>query len=86
MAKYLDSTALAEMNQARLQIFAIRAEIYRNYQVDVLDTDALSALSIHEIVSQYDSDYNINFSRNGGLSTLALICAGTSSRHRYWAP
>jgi hypothetical protein len=30
-----------------------------------LDTDALSALSIYEIVSQYDSQYNINFSRNG---------------------
>lgn len=65
MAKYLDSAALTEMNAARLQIFAVRAEIYRKYKVDVLDTDALSALSIHEIVSQYDSDYNINFSRNG---------------------
>lgn len=75
MAKYLDSTALTEMNEARLQIFAIRAEIYRNYQIDVLDTDALSALSIHEIVSQYDSDYNINFSRNGedAISNGVLI-------------
>ena len=65
MAKYLDSAALTDMNTARLQIFAVRAEIYRKYKIDVLDTDALSALSIHEIVSQYDSDYNINFSRNG---------------------
>ena len=75
MAKYLDSAALTEMNEARLQIFAIRAEIYRNYQIDVLDTDALSALSIHEIVSQYDSDYNINFSRNGedAISNGVLI-------------
>lgn len=65
MAKYFDTTSLAVMNQARLRIFAERAAIWKQYQVDILDTDALSALSIFEIVCQYDPNYNINFSRNG---------------------
>lgn len=53
------------MNEARKKIFAEREAIYKKYKVDILDTDALSALSIFEIVTQYDSDYNINFARNG---------------------
>jgi len=65
MSKYFESSALDEMNAARLRIFAEREAIYRKYKIDVLDTDALSSLSIYEIVHQYDSDYNINFSRNG---------------------
>lgn len=65
MGKYFESAALQEMNEVRKRIFAEREAIYKKYKVDVLDTDALSALSIYEIVSQYDSDYNINFARNG---------------------
>lgn len=65
MSNYFDPASLQEMNKARLQIFAVREAIYRKFKIDVLDTDALSSLSIHEIVSQYDSDYNINFARNG---------------------
>lgn len=65
MAKYFDSKALQEMNEVRKRIFAEREQIYKKYKVDILDTDALSALSIYEIVSQYDTDYNINFARNG---------------------
>jgi len=65
MGKYFDSAALQEMNEVRKRIFAEREAIYKKYKVDVLDTDALSALSIYEIVVQYDSDYNINFARNG---------------------
>jgi hypothetical protein len=65
MSKYLAPIILDEMNIARKEIFAIRANIYKKYKIDVLDTDALSALSIYEVVSQYDTNYNINFSRNG---------------------
>lgn len=65
MAKYFEKTSLKELNEARKKIFKIRADIYKKYNIDVLDTDALSSLSIHEIISQYDSDYNINFARNG---------------------
>ncbi|NBW33989.1 MAG: hypothetical protein EBR30_02930 [Cytophagia bacterium] len=65
MAKYLTPDVLIEMNAAREKIYDIRTEIYNKHKIDILDTDALSALSIYEIVSQYDPEYNINFSRNG---------------------
>ena len=64
-AKYFDKTSIAEMNEIRKEIFALRESIYKKHKVDILDTDALSSLSIHEIVSQYDPDFNINFARNG---------------------
>jgi hypothetical protein len=65
MAKYFDKDALNEMNNARQKIFAERERIYKKYKIDILDTDALSSLSIHEVVSEYDPDFNVNFSRNG---------------------
>lgn len=65
MAKYFPAAALDVMNQAREQIFAIRTQIYQQYRIDILDTDALSALSIYQIVNQYDPHYNVNFARNG---------------------
>jgi hypothetical protein len=64
MGKYFNTADLAEMNLVRERIFAERTSIYQKYKIDILDTDALSALAIYQIVSQYDSDYNINFSRN----------------------
>lgn len=65
MAKYFTSSELDVMNRAREQIFAIRTRIYRQFKIDILDTDALSALSIIKIVNQYDPNYNVNFARNG---------------------
>jgi hypothetical protein len=65
MANYLDKSALIELDEYRKKIFALREEAYNKFKIDVLDNDTLSALSIYEIVSQYDSNYNINFSRNG---------------------
>lgn len=65
MAKYLDPEVLKELDEYRKRIFADREEIYRKHKIDVLDTDTLSSLSVYEIVSQYDTDYNINFARNG---------------------
>lgn len=65
MAKYLNPTSLYEMDEARKRIFADRETIYKKFKVDILDTDALSSLSIYNIVKQYDPNYNINFARNG---------------------
>lgn len=65
MAKYFDRSVLDELNEVRKIIFKEREAIYKKYKIDILDTDALSALSIYEIVSAYDTGYNINFARNG---------------------
>lgn len=64
-SKYFSPAVLNDMNTARLEIYKQRNIIYQKYKVDLLDTDSLSALSIHEIVSQYDPNYNVNFARNG---------------------
>ena len=75
MSKYLDKSSLTELNEYRKKIFALREEAYRKFEIDVLDNDTLSALSMHEVIEHYDSDYNINFSRNGedGKSNGVLI-------------
>jgi hypothetical protein len=65
MAKYLEKDKLAELDEYRRKIFELRAEAYTKSGIDVLDNDTLSALSIYEVVHQYDPDYNINFARNG---------------------
>ena len=65
MANYLKPETLAQLDEYRKKIFELREEAYRATGIDVLDNDTLSALSIYEIVSQYDADYNINFARNG---------------------
>lgn len=65
MANYLSSEILTQLDEYRRKIFELREEAYRITGVDLLDNDTLSALSIYKIVSQYDPDYNINFSRNG---------------------
>ena len=64
-ANYLEKELLAKLDEYRHKIFALREDAYRSTGIDVLDNDTLSALSIYEIVSQYDEDYNINFARNG---------------------
>ena len=64
MPKYFDKQTLSTLTQASKEIVAIRNRIARLTTVDILDTDAISALFIYEIVSQYDPDHNINFSRN----------------------
>lgn len=65
MAKYFDKVTLKKLSNASKEIVKIRNKISKETGVDILDTDAISALFIYEIVSQYDPDYNINFARNG---------------------
>ena len=75
MAIYLDLSDLKELDEYRKKIFALREDAYKKFKIDILDNDTLSALSIYQVVSQYDSNYNINFSRNGedGKSGEVLI-------------
>jgi hypothetical protein len=63
--KYCEPSALAEMQNALIKIYNEREIIYRKFGINLLDTDALSSLTIYQIIKQYDSDYNINFARNG---------------------
>lgn len=65
MAKYFDKATLDILSTASKEIVEIRNRVTKQTSVDILDTDAISSLFIYEIVSQYDPDYNINFSRNG---------------------
>ena len=78
---------LKELDEYRKRIFKEREEIYRKHKIDVLDNDTLSSLSIYEIVIQYDTDYNINFARNGedAISQGVLIeqkCSRVERRKR----
>jgi len=75
MSKYLEQSSLLGLDVYRKKIFELREEAYKKYNIDILDNDTLSALSIYEIVNQYDVDYNINFARNGedGKSGKVLI-------------
>ena len=73
MAKYLDIPTIQDLIAARNLIFSERNTQYANHEVDVLDNDVLSSQSIWEIVSQYEPNYQVNFSRTGEDAT----CNGT---------
>ena len=62
---YLDRSHIQDLVSARDKIFGEHHRVWQNHQIDILANDTLSALSIWEVVNQYDSDYNINFHRNG---------------------
>ena len=65
MAKYFETEHLSEMAEYCKQIYGIRASCLEKYNVDMLSTDNLSALPVHNVVSKYDIDFNVNFARNG---------------------
>ena len=75
MAKYFSDSDIETMDQYRKQIYAIREKMFAQFDVDPLDTDALSSIAIYKIVKQYDPNFNVNFSRNGedGKSGDVLI-------------
>lgn len=64
MAIYFDQKTVSELFEYRDKIFALAQKAYQKYNLDILANDTLNALSIHEIVSSYDHDYNTNFHRN----------------------
>ena len=65
MSKYFDRHKLEIVIAASKEIVQKRNEVLKQTGIDILDTDAISSAFIFEIVSQYDSDYNVNFARNG---------------------
>ena len=65
MSKYLNQTAVQTLCEASHEIVAIRNRVVQQTGIDILDTDAISSACMYEIVSQYDSNYNVNWARNG---------------------
>lgn len=64
MAIYLDKEVIEDLIDYRNKIFALAKKVYEKHNIDILANDTLNALSIHEIVSAYDNNYNTNFHRN----------------------
>ena len=62
---YLDSAKIQDLISYRDRIFAEHALAFEKYGIDILANDILSSLSMWEIVTQYDAEYNTNFHRNG---------------------
>lgn len=80
MSNYLEIDSIKDLISHRDKIFAEHKQAYEKYSIDILANDTLSALSIWEIVSQYDPDYNTNFHRNGedaksGATIIEQKCA-----------
>ena len=65
MSKYIEADKIRYLLVHRDAIFAEQKAAYQKTGIDLLANDTLNALSMWEIVSQYDSDYNTNFHRNG---------------------
>ena len=80
MSKYLDITSVKDLVNIKNIIFAERNRAFSQHGIDILSNDIMSNLCIYEIVSQYDSDVEINFSRNGedGKSRDHIFEAKTS--------
>lgn len=78
--KYFTPEVIADMANVRDLIYAERAKIWNKYAIDILDTDCLSSLQVYDVVKVYDSDFNVNFARNGedGTSRGVLIEQKTS--------
>ena len=64
MSKYLTNTEIAELDKFKDEMYKSRSAAKIKLGIDLLDTDALSSIAIYNIVSKYDPDYNVNFSRN----------------------
>jgi hypothetical protein len=65
MANYLQPAVIQNLIAVRDQIFTHRSQAWASTGIDLFDNDTLSSLSIYEIVTEYDANFNINFSRNG---------------------
>ena len=49
MAKYLDTSVLAKLCEIRKRIYKEREDFYKEFKIDLLDTDTLSSSAIYEI-------------------------------------
>jgi len=80
MSIYLDKDKILDLIQFRDKIFAEHRVAFEKYNIDILANDILSSLSTWEIVTQYDTEYNTNFHRNGedarsGSTLIERKCA-----------
>ena len=64
-SKYVDQETLSELIKTRDRIIPERNHIMNYSGIDILDNDTISSLFMWELVSQYDSDFTVNFARNG---------------------
>jgi hypothetical protein len=65
MSRYESKDVIYDLIKMKDSINRIRSDAIKKYQIDICDTDKLSSLDIYQIITEYDSDYNINFARNG---------------------
>jgi hypothetical protein len=75
MPIYLPKDTIRDLINHRNRIFQEHQTAFNKYNIDILSNDILSSLSMWEIISQYDQDYEPNFHRNGedGRSKSVLI-------------
>jgi hypothetical protein len=79
-AIYLDRSKIQDLISHRDRIFAEHAKAFEKHGIDILANDILSSLSMWEIITQYDAEYNTNFHRNGedaksGSTQIELKCS-----------
>jgi hypothetical protein len=65
MANYIEQSQIHQLIEVRDAIFKERSKAWADTGIDLFDNDTLSSLSVYEVVTTYDPDFNINFSRNG---------------------
>lgn len=75
MPIYLPKDSIRDLIDYRNRIFQEHQTVFKKHNIDILSNDILSSLSMWEIISQYDPDYEPNFHRNGedGRSRSVLI-------------
>ena len=79
--KYFDKDILELLFNASKEIVSIRNQAFKQTGIDLLDTDAISSAFIYQIVSQYDSNYNVNFARNGeDAKSLGIVIEQKTTR------
>lgn len=75
MPIYLPKDSILDLINHRNRIFQEHKTAFDKHKIDILSNDILSSLSMWEIISQYDPNYEPNFHRNGedGRSRSVLI-------------
>ena len=77
-SKYFSKSQIEKMDLYRKQIYEIRAKMFEEFEVDPLDTDALSSIAIYKIVTQYGEQYKYSHNWEVG-DVLIFRCALISS-------
>jgi len=77
---YLDKEKIQYLIAVREKIVDHAKQAFEQTGIDILANDTLNALSMYQIVSHYDENYDINFHRNGedaksGSTIIEQKCA-----------